>query len=58
MLALANRPTLPAPESAAPQPAGRAKEETTSPRPAPTSDAGERPTFLRVLLRALGAMHT
>lgn len=58
MLALANRPTLPAPESAAPRPAGRVKEESTSPRPAPTADAGERPTFLRALLRALGAPHT
>ena len=58
MLALANRPMLPAPESPAPRPAGRVKDETPSPRPAPASDAGERPTFLQVLLRALGAMHT
>jgi hypothetical protein len=56
MLALANRPMPPAPETPAPRPAGRVREETTGSRPAP--DAGERPTFLLALLRALGAIHT
>ena len=58
MLALANRPTLPAPETPAPRPAGRVQQETTGSHPAPAADAGERPTFLQALLRALGAIHT
>jgi hypothetical protein len=58
MVALANRPTLPVPETAVPRPAGRVKDESPGPQPAPTPDAGERPTFLRALLRALGVLHT
>lgn len=58
MLALANRPTLPAPQLPAPRPAGRVKDETTSSRPTPTNDEGERRSFLRALLRALGTLHT
>ena len=58
MVALANRPTLPAPGPPAPRPDGRGKEQATGSRPAPASDDAERPTFLRALLRALGTMHT
>ena len=58
MVALANRPMLPAPETPAPRPAGRVQEETANSRPTPAPHAEERPTFLQVLLRALGAMHT
>jgi hypothetical protein len=58
MLALANRPILPAPEAPVTRPAGRSKEETDSSRSIPAADDWERPTFLRALLRALGAIHT
>lgn len=58
MVALANRPTLPAPMPASPPPAGRANVEPPAPHPAPTDITGERTSFLLVLLRALGAIHT
>ena len=57
MLALANRPTMPA-QPPTPRPAGRAKDESTTTRPAPSDAAGERPSFLGALLRALGTLHT
>ena len=58
MLALANRPTLPAPETPVPRSAGRVQQDTPGSRPAPAPETGERPTFLQALLRALGAIHT
>ena len=58
MFAIANRPTVPAPQRPATRPAGRAQEETPSPRPAPIGDGEEPRTFLRILLRALGAIHS
>jgi len=58
MFALANRPTMPAAEPPAPRPAGRAKDESPTNRRDPPDTAGERPSFLRALLRALGTLHT
>jgi hypothetical protein len=58
MLALANRPTMPAPEPPAPRPGGRVKDEMSATRPARPDPAGERPSFLLALLRALGTPHT
>jgi hypothetical protein len=57
MPALLHHPTLPAPERPAPRPTGRGAEQPKTP-PAPPADAEEPRTFLRVLLRALGTMHT
>jgi len=57
MVALANRPTLPAPPTD-PRPAGQLTDDTRAPRPTPPDVTGERTSFLLVLLRALGAMHT
>jgi hypothetical protein len=58
MHALANRPTMPAPEPTAPRPAGRAKDESPNTRPSPVDGTADRPSFLRALLRALGTLHT
>jgi len=58
MLALTNRPTMPAAEPPAPRPAGRAKEEQPTTRSIPPDGMAERPSFLRALLRALGTLHT
>ena len=58
MFAIANRPTLPAPQWPVPRPTGRAEPETPTPRPAPAGDDEEPRTFLRILLRALGAVHS
>jgi hypothetical protein len=58
MLALLHHPTAPAPERPAPRPTGPGTDQPTTAPPAP-ADAFEEPrTFLRVLLRALGAIHT
>jgi len=58
MLALANRPTMPAPEPSALRPAGRAKDEQQTGRSAPSDSTPDRPSFLQALLRALGSLHT
>jgi hypothetical protein len=58
MLALANRPTMPAPEPPAPRPAGRAQDEQPTGRSAPIDSSADRPSFLQALLRALGTLHT
>jgi hypothetical protein len=58
MLALANRPTIPAHEPPDPRPAGRAKDEQPTTRSIPPDHSADRPSFLRALLRALGTLHT
>jgi hypothetical protein len=57
MPTLAHHPTPPAPERPAPRPTGRGSDPPKTP-PTPIADAEESQTFLRVLLRALGVMHT
>jgi hypothetical protein len=59
MPALAHHPTTPAPERPAPRPTSCGSDPPKAPpAPAPAADAEEPRTFLRVLLRALGALHT
>jgi len=60
MFAIANRPTMSAPQRPTPDPRGRAGHDSPTPRPtpAPADDTDEPRTFLRILLRALGAIHS
>jgi len=57
MPALAHHPTTPAPERATHRPTDRESDPPKTP-PTQIADAEEPQTFLRVLLRALGVMHT
>jgi hypothetical protein len=54
MLAQSEHSTAPAPEVAA----VHAEEETSAAVPAGASDEEENRSFLQILLRALGAIHT
>ena len=58
MLALLHHPSIPVSEQPAPPPAGLAKDQPKAAAPASTGTAEDPQTFLRVLLRALGAIHT
>ena len=56
MLTLAHHPTTPVVGRPAPQPHGHGPDQ---PKPAPPpADREEPQTFLLILLRALGTMHT
>ena len=60
MFAIANRPTVSAPLRPASDPRVGAEHDrpTLRPAPAPADDVEEPQTFLRILLRALGAIHS
>jgi len=57
MLVLLHHPSIPVPERPAPRPAGLGTDQPKT-VPAPAGTAEDPQTFLRVLLRALGAIHT
>jgi hypothetical protein len=58
MLALLHHPSIPVPERPASPPAGLGTDQPKTAAPAPAVTAEDPQTFLRVLLRALGAIHT
>src|SRR5688572_8714754 len=57
MLTLTHHPTTPATGRPAPQPCGHGTDQPKKPAP-PPADREERQTFLLILLRALGAIHS
>jgi hypothetical protein len=57
MLTLTHRPTGPAPDEPAVKTVAQT-DESCGPAPKQADDDEEPRTFLRILLRALGAMHT
>lgn len=58
MLTLTHRPITPVSEEPTSATAGRASEKSAAAAADPADNYEEPRTFLRILLRALGAMHT